>query len=103
MSKMQQPPVSEATVLADIRQQLIELEPGFAANQEWCLEDGGLDSFVLLSFALSLEERYGIQFSGDDLESFRRLSMGDLASLTHKRYLILWRSSADEPFAQQSQ
>jgi acyl carrier protein len=70
MSDNNQDNLSEAALLTDIRQQMIELDSCFAANPNWRLEDAGLDSFSLLSFALALEQRYRVRLKGEDLQTF---------------------------------
>ena len=70
---------SEAALLADILQQMIELDSCFADNQDWRLEDAGLESFSLLSFALALEQRYKVRLKGEDLQIF---SQQDAPGLT---------------------
>jgi acyl carrier protein len=81
MSNQEQRYLFTNTILAEIRQQLIELETEVKPNPDWRLEEAGLDSFGLLSLVVSLEQRYDIQFSSDELQELNQKTLGDIAEI----------------------
>lgn len=79
MSKQSVTPSEIEAIFRDV------LEVDVPEDADGLLEDGRIDSLTLVDLLLELEERYGVEFSADDLDPDHFASLETIAELVDDR------------------
>ncbi len=77
-------------ILSEILQMLSEQDRQLPVTPFSALEDIGLDSFSLLSLALSIEQRFDIELDNEELQTFRKQTPESLV-------ILILRKQAPQP------